>query len=564
MNDDADLRQRLAEAEATIEALRSQEVDAVIGSEQLMLLRLREAEQKLRESEERFRVLVESTAQAVWETDAQGQVVEESPTWLEYTGQQPTESLGDGFLNAFHPDDRESMRTKWREAVDSQSILDAESRLHGPGGTWRWTHVRAAPIRKAPDGPVAKWVGMNTDISQRKAAEILLQQARDRAEAATKARGEFLSNMSHEIRTPMTAILGYADILGDRLQDPDDRQCVETIRGNARFLLELINDMLDISKIDAGRMQVQKEDVSPARLAAEVFQLMKVRADEKQLALKVEFETSVPETLETDALRVRQILVNLLGNAIKFTEEGEVRLVIRFVPQRSQVEFDVIDTGIGIHQTEVKRLFEPFTQSDVSTTRVAGGTGLGLTISRRLARILGGDISVESIPGKGSTFTLAIDCGTHGPLQQAPPRLDLSLPANTQEADRPQLVGRILLVDDRRDVLFLAKRMIADAGGSMIAVSSAAEALELIGEDSPNEAEIDAVLMDMHMPVMDGVEATRKLRQRGFSRPIIALTAGAMQEDRDKCFAAGCDDFISKPIDRQVLIDKLSYWINRS
>ena len=563
MNEE-DLKQRLGEAEATIDALRRQEVDAVVGSDRVMVLRLREAEQKLRESEQRFRVLVETTAQAVWETDAAGRVVQESATWLQYTGQKKGGSLGDGWLQAFHPDDRDEMREKWREAVDSQRTLDAECRLHGPGDTWRWTHVRAAPIRESADGPVTKWVGMNSDITRRKTAEALLEQARDRAESASEARGEFVANMSHEIRTPMTAILGYADILGNRLDDPDDLECIETIRSNGRFLLQIINDILDLSKIDAGQIPIQRKDVSVAELIIEILQLMEVPAKENRLSLQVEFATRLPETIETDPLRLRQILVNLLGNAIKFTTEGEVRLIARFDSERNRIEFDVVDTGIGIHPAEREHLFEPFMQSDASSTRAAGGTGLGLTISRQLARMLGGDIAVHSRLGEGSTFMLSIDCGSHGQLREMQRELENVSPVDAKTSDTPQLRGRILLVDDRREIRFLAEHLITDAGASVITASGGEEALALIEEDRTGEATVDVILMDVQMPVMDGLEATRRLRQKGFDRPVVALTASAMQKDRDRCFAAGCNDFISKPIDRDILLGKLSHWIEQS
>lgn len=564
MSEDADSRQRLAEAEETIDALRRQEVDAVIGSKQVMMLRLREAERKLRESEERFRVLVESTAQAVWETDAEGRVVEESPTWLEYTGQKPGDSLGDGFLEAFHPDDREEMREKWWQAIGSQHSLDAECRLRAPNGKWRWTHVRAAPIRKGSDGPVTKWVAMNSDVTKRKAAEELLEQARDQAETANRTRGEFLTNISHEIRTPMTAILGYADILSDHLKDPDDLECVETVRRNGQFLLELINDMLDVSKIDAGRMEIEKESFSPSQLAADVVQLLEIQADEKQLDLSIDYSTPLPQTIQTDPKRVRQILLNLVGNAIKFTSQGQVKLVARYQPEASQLAFDIIDTGIGIRASELDRLFQPFTQADLSSMRSAGGTGLGLTISRRLARMLGGDVSVQSELGKGSTFTLTIDCGEHEPFQEGASAPNASAVGSGRGRTRQRLDGRILLVDDRREILFLAERIITDAGGSVLAAGSAPEGLALIAESAEDAGGIDVVLMDMQMPGMDGMEATQKLRQQGFDRPIIALTANAMRESRSKCLAAGCDDFISKPIDRKKLVEKLAFWIGKS
>lgn len=552
MYEQSDNEQRLAEAETTLDALRCQEVDAIVGSQQVMLLRLRETENKLRESEQRFRVLVEAISQAVWETDQHGMVVEESPTWLDYTGQAAGDAVGDGWLNAIHPDDRPAFERTWKNAVEFTRNLDAEFRLRSPDGSWRWTHVRAAPMRDA-DGNITKWAGMNVDITKQKALEESLLWARDAAEAANRSRGEFLANMSHEIRTPMTAILGYADILNERLENPDDLHCLETVRRNGRFLLEVINDILDLSKIDADKLQVDRERVCPGTLIGEVVALMQVRAQEKQLPLSVHCEGPVPTEIETDRVRFRQILLNLLGNAIKFTEKGEVRVVVRYVAPEKRMELDVIDTGKGIHEEDLDRLFHPFAQANDSATHSSDGTGLGLTISRRLAQALGGDISVRSRPQHGSTFTLSIDCGEHVETQIGWPELEVVSPADASQ-DGTRIDGDILVVDDRRDMRFLAERFVTKAGGNVVTANDGMEAIEKIEQREQEGRPIDLVLMDMQMPQMDGFETTRQLRRNGFHRPIIALTANAMNGDHERCLKAGCTDYAPKPLDGPKLV----------
>jgi PAS domain S-box-containing protein len=566
-DEDPELKRRLAETEATIDALRRQEVDAVVGADQVMLLRLREVEQQLRESEQRFRVLVDAIAEAIWETDAEGRVVEESATWLQYTGQAPGASLGEGWIEAIDPRDREAFRAQWKEALRGENVLDAEFRLGVTGDQPRWSHARAAPLPDA-QGRVVKWVGMIIDISRRKASEQSLQQARDQAEAASRARGHFLANMSHEIRTPMTAILGYADILRESLSDPDDLHCIDTIRRNGDFLLSLINDILDLSKIDAGQLAIDPDQVELDTLLVGLRSLMQVRADERGLDLRIRFDGPVPRVIETDRTRVRQVLVNLLGNAIKFTEKGSVELAIRYLPGTQQLQFDVIDTGIGIEETELERLFEPFIQADSSTTRNFGGTGLGLAISRRMAQALGGNITARSQPGRGSTFTLTIACGPHTDPesvqlsgQSDPDPADPDPDVKTESSQRPRLRGRILVVDDQPDIRFLAEKIIRGAGVEVTTTHNGAEAIELLSNAAEDQPGFDLVVMDMHMPVLDGMKATQQLRQQGFGKPIIALTADAMAGDRERYLDAGCTDYASKPLNARQLLETIGRYL---
>lgn len=418
------------------------------------------------------------------------------------------------------------------------------------------------PIRD-DEGNVIFLYPTGMDITDRKEFEESLRLARDVAESANRSRGEFLANMSHEIRTPMTAILGHADILGDHLRDPDNLQCVETIRNNGKFLLNIINDILDLSKIDAGRLEIETERISPEALVAEIHDLMTVRAQQDGVQLHFEFDGMIPKLVETDAVRLRQILINLIGNAIKFTDEkGMVRVVVKYIPDCRDLRFDVIDSGIGIRERDLQKLFQPFTQADASTTREFGGTGLGLAISERLARALDGKIEVHSKWGEGSTFTLTISCGELSGV-------DLVQAVLTPEAGELvvnkdfRIDGRILVVDDRRDILHLAQHFIEKAGGRVVVASNGEEALDTIAASQSAGDRIDLVLMDMQMPVMDGYTAAKRLRQNGFRRPIIALTANAMKDDRDKCLEAGCDDYATKPLDGVALVRIVADYLSR-
>ncbi len=398
--------------------------------------------------------------------------------------------------------------------------------------------------------------------AQEKANESL-RQFTVAAEASTKAKSEFLANMSHEIRTPMAAILGYADILlneGESQTREERVDALETIQRNGQYLLDLMNDILDLSKIEADKIVLERNLCSPMQVVSDVVSLMQVRAKAKNLALAVEYDGPLPQTIESDPLRLRQVLINLVGNAIKFTELGSVRVKVRVLANLEtppRLSFDVVDTGIGLTTEETERLFQPFMQADNSTSRRFGGTGLGLTISKRLARMLGGDISLSSEHGQGSTFTLTIDPGPLDgvPMIDArPPRREMDRAEAQEAAAQSQLECRILLAEDGPDNQRLIAFLLGKAGAEVDLVENGQEAYEKAIEAQESGCPYDVILMDMQMPVMDGYEATRKLRKSGYNRPVVALTAHAMAGDREKCLDAGCDEFATKPIDRKVLL----------
>ena len=402
-------------------------------------------------------------------------------------------------------------------------------------------------------------------------ANEALEDLSEAAKTANQAKSEFLANMSHEIRTPMTAILGYSDVLLGNLEVEENVSAATIIKRNGEYLLELINDILDLSKIEAGKLDIEHVACSPADVVGSVASLMRMRAELKGLPLQIEYVGGIPQTIVCDPTRLRQILINLVGNAIKFTETGSVRLVTRLVQGTARppcLEFNVIDTGIGMTPEQASKLFQPFTQADSSTTRKFGGTGLGLTISKRLAEVLGGDITISSSPGKGSTFSVTVETG---PLEGVPmlqnvveAAAEKSPQAKASAAPALKLNCRILLAEDgfdnQRLITFVLKKSGAEvtlAENGLIAHDKALAALEA-GEP------FDVILMDMQMPVMDGYTATQKLRDADYTRPIVALTANAMAGDDEKCLQAGCDGYATKPIDREKLFTTIAGFLERS
>jgi two-component system, sensor histidine kinase len=387
-----------------------------------------------------------------------------------------------------------------------------------------------------------------------KARTSELSIAKDRAEEASRAKTAFLANMSHEIRTPMTAILGYSDLMLSPVQTMSDRvNCLQVVRRNARHLMDLINDILDISKIEAEKMTVEKIPTDVARLVVDVVSMLRVRAIAKQLAMKVEFAGDIPEVVQTDPLRFRQVLMNLTGNAIKFTEEGEVcvTMSVQKTETGSQVVVDVRDTGIGMSPEQIGRLYRPFVQADDSMSRKYGGSGLGLVISKRLAIYMGGDLNVKSEIGKGSTFRLTVEGGKIDgtPMRHGLTESMLAVFAQPASRDDTVLRGRILLAEDGIDNQHLLSMHLTMAGAEVVVVPNGLKAVEKVKSEP-----FDLVLMDMQMPELDGYEATAQLRRLGYQLPIIALTAHAMSGDRAKCLDAGCTDYLSKPIEREVLL----------
>jgi Amt family ammonium transporter len=401
--------------------------------------------------------------------------------------------------------------------------------------------------------------------NERKQIEQELCTSKEAAEAASRAKNEFLANMSHEIRTPMTAILGYADILLENSANEEAFQAAQIIKSNGQHLLEIINIILDLSRIEAGKQDVKISTCSPRQVAADVVSWLKVPADAKGVQLTLEVLGQIPETIKSDPIRLRQILLNLVGNAIKFTEVGSVRVVMRLEQhsnEEAKLRIDVIDTGIGIQEKLQLVLFQPFSQVDSSARRRFGGTGLGLAISKRLAGILGGDIEVTSLMGKGSTFSLTIATGTLDDVGIDSHSITATEPFLAPSDHQRKLDCSILLAEDGPDNRRLITHILRKAGAEVTMSENGQMAFDLASKASMESMPFDIILMDMQMPVMAGYEATKLLRENGWEKPIIALTAHAMKDDRQKCLDAGCNDYITKPIDRNQLLATVSKYVN--
>ncbi|MGR9052506.1 MAG: ATP-binding protein [Gammaproteobacteria bacterium] len=389
-----------------------------------------------------------------------------------------------------------------------------------------------------------------------------LENARIAAEQANEAKSQFLANISHEIRTPLTAILGYADLIRyGQLSAEEEEQAVKDILKSSSHLSDIINDILDISKIEADRLEIELLPTHLFHLLHEVAAIVKGKAKEKALDFEIDYLFPLPEFILTDPTRLRQILLNLCNNAVKFTHAGEIRLAVNCESENRRIRFEVIDTGIGIPREQQAKLFDKFVQADASTTRCYGGSGLGLTISKQLAHMLGGTITLQSEPGRGSRFTVTVDSGPIEPgmlidgLERLPDEEGQTDPWSLSH----RLLGRVLLVEDNINNQQLISLFLSKAGISVEIVDNGNDAIEKALVDS-----YDVILMDMQMPGMSGIEATRLLRDVGYGGVVIALTANATVEIKRQCHDAGFDDFLSKPIEVDTFFNTLSRYLKTS
>lgn len=393
---------------------------------------------------------------------------------------------------------------------------------------------------------------------EREVLDEQLARAREVSERAGRVKSHFLANMSHEIRTPLTAILGYAELLLDGHRSQVDRlDCVQTIRRSSHHLLQLVDDILDLTKLEAGTLEVHPVPTDPGAVLGEVVSLLHVRAAEKRIELSAVYATDVPTQVLTDPARLRQILLSVVGNGIKFTERGSVRIVARCDFEGQRLEFEVADTGIGMDAATLARLYHPFTQADGSATRVHGGSGLGLAIARPLAKALGGDLHAASIVGRGSQVVVTIGTGDlRGVGGNASPTVK-SAPAPYVARE---VRARVLLAEDGPDNQRLVSAVLRMSGARVDVVENGRDAADTALDARERGEPYDVVLMDMQMPVLDGYAATALLRERGYAGPIVALTAHALRGDRERCLAAGCDDHVPKPIDRALLLNTVLQW----
>jgi PAS domain S-box-containing protein len=515
------------------------------------------AEEALRQSELFYRQTLESIPAMVFTTRPDGYCDYQSQQWVEFTGVPMSDHLGDGWNKLLHPEDRQRAFAAWRNAVEEREPYDLEYRVRRHDGEYEWFKVCGRPIRNEA-GEIVRWFGTALNIDQMVRTQEELRQAKETAEAATRVKGQFLANMSHELRTPMAGVLGMLDLalLGEL--SAEQRGYLETVKKSANSLLRILNDILDFSRIEAGRLSFIREPFLLHELVRVAVDQFDHEARRKGLDLVLEIAPGTPEMMKGDEGRVRQILLNLIGNAVKFTEWGRVTVRVAAgdsaAAGRREVIFTVTDTGIGIPGENRQAIFLPFSQADASFTRRFGGTGLGLAISKEVAERMGGTISFTSEPGVGSTFVVTL------PLREAE-AVPAATPSGTagpvSPVSAPAAAGaakpRLLVAEDDPIIREILGRILRQSGLDFDCVTNGEEAVKMwtIGG-------YDLILMDVQMPRIDGFVATSAIRvqeeTRGGHVPIVALTAHAFPTDQQKCLDAGMDAYVAKPIDFQKLI----------
>ena len=550
---------------------RKRAEEALLASQRELELRVVERTRDLSASEERFRLAMEATEEGLWDWNLQTGDCYYSPGWFNMLGYEP-EALParvDTWTGSLHPDEREAIVATAGQRLATGGSYELEFRLRTAKGAYVWVVSRGKVVQRDADGKPVRAVGTHIDITERRRtlqdlADLnrnLEQKVAERTaqlQAASAAKSQFLAHMSHEIRTPMNAVLGLSQLLEKEPLKPGELAMVRHIRQSGDSLLHIINDILDFSKIEAGQLRLDPQAFTVPEVLTRVDHLLRNTAESKGLALDVQESPMDPGVLLGDPLRLEQILINLTGNAIKFTAEGRVTLSVRSVTSHEgpiRVRFEVQDTGIGIAPDVICQLFLPFSQADASITRHFGGTGLGLAISRRLVDLMGGEMGVTSQVGQGSAFWFEV------PFQAATGQgvrdEAIEVPEEAQPVG-PQLTGlRVLAVDDSRLNLMVVERALTGEGAIVTLAADGQQALQIL-QAQPRA--FDVVLMDIQMPVMDGLTATREIRKDSAlaQLPVIALTAGVLPEERQAALDAGVNDFLAKPLDLQTMTAMLA------
>jgi PAS domain S-box-containing protein len=523
----------------------------------------RQAEQALKTSEEKFRQLAENIHEVFWMMNAEGtEILYVGPAYEQIWGRTCASLYSSpmDWLEAIHPEDRENAHAIFIRQLQGEAI-DSEYRILTPDGQERWIRDRAFPVRDQ-SGQLIRVAGIAEEITERKRYETALIRAREDADAANRAKSRFLANMSHEIRTPMNGVIGMNQLLLQTHLTPDQRHYVEVAQDSGRTLLALIDDILDLSKIESGKIILENASFDLSHTVEEVIRLLSIQAGAKGLCLEARISPRIPRIVRGDAHRLRQVLTNLSANAVKFTDRGRVTLdadLESLSDGQVTVRFAVTDTGIGIAQEQIAALFSPFFQADASTTRRYGGTGLGLAISKQLVEKMGGNIGVNSRPGEGSTFWFTAAFEKAASRRPPPPAEQLTEVAAAPSIP-PGYGEKILVAEDNLTNREVILAQLKKLGYNAHAVFNGAEAVEAL-----QDGNYDLVLMDCAMPVMDGYEATHRIRASAHAQiPIVALTASAMAPDRERCLAEGMDDYLAKPVELPRLAKTLARWVSQS
>lgn len=528
------------------------------------------ATRSLRVSEERLRMALLAGRMGTWDWNLDTGDIVCDEAEMKIIGLQNDTGIFSSaeFFKLVHPEDLPRVEEATRRCIEEEVAYDQTFRIVAPDGQQRWIAGRGILVEEA--GEPRRLVGVNYDVTSTKQTEMELADARKKAESASAAKSQFLANTSHEIRTPLTAILGCAESLVRQVQTGVPAETAQMIKNQGELLMRILNDVLDLSKIEAGRLEVHPEPCSPAAILNEIQSVMYPTAKEKGLSLNVALATPIPRSMQTDPLRIRQILFNLTSNAIKFTESGAIDVVAAIVYPKAgppNLQIEVRDSGRGIPPEEIDSIFNPFHQIESNTAPKQQGTGLGLTISNRLATMLGGSLEVESQIGQGSVFrlTLPADANFQGKNAKDSVRPD-ELFVTKLEALRPEFTpdmkGRVLVAEDTLSVQFLIKRIFEPFHGELAFVEDGQAAIEEIVAARDAGSPFDLVLMDMQMPILTGYEATRQLREMDIDTPVIALTASAMAGDRERCLAAGCNAYLPKPIDWDAMVREVTHWLS--
>ena len=534
--------------------------------EELVAERTRAVEkavEELRTSEERYEAVIDATRDGIWDWDMVQNTSYINPAYHEMLGYAPGE-LGsrteEHLVALLHPDERDSLLAEARQRLDLDGGYELEFRLRCKDGQYKWILSRAKVVQRDAHGQPLRAVGTHIDVTARKTIELELRRAKEAAKAATGAKSTFLANMSHEIRTPLNAITGMAHLIRRDGLTSQQSARMDKLEAAGSHLLGIINDVLDLSKIEAGKLVLEAQPMAISAIVEEVIAMMQPRAAEKQLGLHADLG-EIPAVLSGDATRFRQALLNYVSNAIKFTHAGSITIRVTGntpVEGHVKVRVEVIDTGIGIGPEALTRLFGHFEQADNSTTREYGGTGLGLAITRRLAQLMGGEAGASSTPGAGSVFWFTVVLGLP---REAPPSPAAAAVSEASAADRlrQRHAGtRILVAEDDPVNREIAVQLLEDAGLAADVAEDGDEAVVLAGVGN-----YALILMDMQMPHRDGLAATRALRAQGHAMPIIAMTANAFAEDRARCLAAGMNDFLAKPLQPPRVMATLLDWLER-